>query len=164
MKLVDPFPPTRQAALARIDAVRLDDYARSRNALEGAVTYLSPYITHGLVSLSEVLDRVTAKHPIDAQHKFVFELGWREYFRHVWRFRGAGILNSLHEGLLPDEDYAKILPTDIREAATGVPVIDQAVRTVCGSASSATLQEKLSMGKCYATARASAKAQLSEKG
>ncbi len=42
--------------------------------------------------------------------------------------------------------------------------IDHAVRTVCGSASSASLQEKLSMGKCYATARASAKAQLSEKG
>lgn len=130
MNPLDPFPPTRQAALARIDAVRPEDYARSRNALEGAVTYLSPYITHGLVSLSEVLERVTAQHPLDAQHKLVFELGWRAYFRHVWRFRGAGIFNSLHDGLLPDERYAKILPTDIREAATGVPVIDQAVRTL----------------------------------
>ncbi len=42
--------------------------------------------------------------------------------------------------------------------------INHAVRTVCGSASSASLQDKLSLGKCYATARASAKAQLSEKG
>lgn len=133
MTPLDPFPPTRHAALERIGAVRLDDYALSRNALEGAVSYLSPYITHGLVSLTEVLAHVTAQHPIDAQHKFVFELGWREYFRHVWRFRGAGILKSLHDGLLPDDDYAKILPTDIREAATGVPVIDQAVRTLYGT-------------------------------
>ncbi|NDE33006.1 MAG: deoxyribodipyrimidine photolyase, partial [Betaproteobacteria bacterium] len=49
------FPPTRQAALARLDAVRPNDYARSRNAIDGAVTCLSPYITHGLLSLPEVL-------------------------------------------------------------------------------------------------------------
>jgi deoxyribodipyrimidine photo-lyase len=124
------FPPTRQAALARIDAVRPGDYARSRNAIEGAVTYLSPYITHGLVSLPEVLAGVTARHPLDVQHKFVFELGWREYFRHVWGHRGMGIMDSLHEGVLPDARYASQLPTDIREAVTGVPVIDRAVRSL----------------------------------
>ena len=124
------LPPTRQAALARIDAVRPEDYARSRNAIEGAVTYLSPYITHGLVSLPEVLAGVTARHPLDVQHKFVFELGWREYFRHVWGHRGMGIMDSLHEGVLPDARYASRLPTDIREAATGVPVIDRAVRSL----------------------------------
>lgn len=124
------LPPTRQAALARIDAVRPEDYARSRNAIEGAVTYLSPYITHGLVSLPEVLAGVTARHPLDVQHKFVFELGWREYFRHVWSHRGMGIMDSLHEGVLPDARYASQLPTDIREAVTGVPVIDRAVRSL----------------------------------
>jgi deoxyribodipyrimidine photo-lyase len=124
------FPPTRQAALARIAAVRPNDYARSRNALEGAVTHLSPYITHGLVSLPEVLTGVTSHHPLHAQHKFVFELGWREFFRHVWAYRGAGILQSLHPGVLPDVDYATVLPNDIRQAATGVPVVDMAVRTL----------------------------------
>jgi UrcA family protein len=42
--------------------------------------------------------------------------------------------------------------------------IDYAVRMVCGSAQSGTIQEKLSVEKCSATARASAKAQISEKG
>ena len=128
--MVAQFPATRQAALARIAAVRPNDYARSRNALEGAVTYLSPYITHGLVSLPEVLTGVTTHHPLHAQHKFVFELGWREFFRHVWAYRGAGILQSLHPGVLPDVDYATVLPNDIRQAATGVPVVDMAVRTL----------------------------------
>lgn len=126
----ETFPPTRDAALARVHAVRPIDYARSRNALEGAVTGLSPYITHGLLSVPEVLAGVNAKHALDVQHKFVFELGWREYFRHVWSFRGEGILESLHEGLLPRTNYAALLPADIRQAATGIPVIDQAVRTL----------------------------------
>lgn len=130
MKPLDTFPPTRQAALARIDAVRPGDYARSRNALEGAVTGLSPYITHGLVSLPEVLAGVSARHPLDAQHKFVFELGWREYFRHVWAFRGEEIFQSLRDGLMPEAGYSSLLPADIRQAATGVPVIDMAVRTL----------------------------------
>ena len=130
MTMIDTFPPTRQAALARVSDVRPSDYARSRNALEGAVTGLSPYITHGLVSLPEVLAGVTAKHPLDVQHKFVFELGWREYFRHVWAFRGEEIFESLREGLLPQTSYSALLPADIRQAATRVPVIDMAVRTL----------------------------------
>ena len=130
MMLLDTFPPTREAALSRLSAVRPSDYARSRNAIEGAVTGLSPYITHGLLSLPEVLAGVIAKHSLDVQHKFVFELGWREYFRHVWAFRGEGIFESLREGLLPQAGYSALLPADIRQAATGVPVIDTAVRTL----------------------------------
>jgi len=130
MTMLENFPPTRQAALARVSAVRPGDYARSRNAIGGAVTGLSPYITHGLLSLPEVLAGVTAKHALDVQHKFVFELGWREYFRHVWAFRGEEIFESLREGLLPPTSYAAQLPADIRHAATGVPVIDRAVRTL----------------------------------
>ena len=128
-----PFPPTRQEALNRARAVRAQDYARSRNHLDGAVTRLSPYITHGLISLPEGLACVTSAHALDIQHKFVFELGWREYFRHVWHARGDGILNSLHAGPLPDASYAQTLPADIRHGATGVPVVDQAVRTLYAS-------------------------------
>ncbi|MDE2607595.1 MAG: deoxyribodipyrimidine photolyase [Burkholderiales bacterium] len=126
----DTFAPTRLAALERIDAVRPGDYARTRNALEGAVTCLSPYITHGLVNLREVLAGACARSPLDVQHKLVQELGWREYFRHVWQHRGSGIFDSLHEGVLPEAAYAALVPADVRQAATGVPVIDTAVRTL----------------------------------
>ncbi len=130
MTLHAAFAPTRAAALARIAAVRPADYARSRNAIDGAVTQLSPYITHGLVTLPEVLAGVASRHRLDVQHKFVFELGWREFFRHVWAHRGDGILQSLHRGPLPDDAYAEELPADIRQARTGVPAIDVAVRTL----------------------------------
>ena len=37
------FPPTLEAAHARLDAVDPQAYARSRNYLDGSVTRLSPY-------------------------------------------------------------------------------------------------------------------------
>ena len=124
------FAPTLAAARARIAAVQPEAYARTRNAIDGAVTGLSPYITHGFVTLTDVLAGVAASHTLDMQHKFVFQLGWRAYFRHVWQQRGEGILSSLHEGPVPMESYAAELPDDIRQGWTGVPVVDEAVRTL----------------------------------
>ena len=123
----ETFAPTLAAAQARIAAVQPAAYARTRNALDGAVSKLSPYITHGFVTLADVLAGVAARHALDVRHKLVFELGWRAYFRHVWRHRGEGIFHSLHEGPLPGDDYARVLPADIRQACTGVPVVDEAV-------------------------------------
>ncbi len=128
--MAEIFAPTLSAAQERIAAVRPAAYARTRNALDGAVSNLSPYITHGFVTLPDVLAGVAARHALDVRHKFVYELGWRAYFRHVWQHRGEGILHSLHEGPLPDAAYARELPADIRQGCTGVPVVDQAVRAL----------------------------------
>lgn len=125
----EPFPPTPAAAQARLQAVRPAAYARSRNHLDGAVTRLSPYLTHGLLTLPQVLQAVQQQHgPLPREHKLVFELGWREYFRHVWAHLGDGIFASLHDGVLPDAAYARELPADLLQARTGVPAIDAAVR------------------------------------
>jgi hypothetical protein len=123
MKPLDTFPPTRQAALARIDAVRPSDYARSCNALEGAVTYLSPYITHGLVSLPEVLAGVTARHPLDAQHAsshkpLIEQALWDEVHELMAsRARRTGVLNRKSpewqfplKGLVFGEDGRSMTP------------------------------------------------------
>lgn len=127
---MNTFTPTREAALAQLATVNPEAYARSRNFLEGAVTRLSPYLTHGLLSLREVYTAVHARHPLEPQHKLVFELGWRAYYRHVWAHRGDGILQSLHAGLHPEAAYATTMPADVQEARTGIPAIDLAVRTL----------------------------------
>lgn len=127
------FEPTRDAALARLSAVDPAAYARTRNALHGAVTRLSPYLTHGVLSLREVYETVNARHRLDAQHKFVFELGWRAYWHHAWSHLGDGIHQSIHPGLLPDAAYLPEMPADILEARTGIAAIDLAVRELYAS-------------------------------
>jgi deoxyribodipyrimidine photo-lyase len=122
------FEPTLQAAHARLAAVDAAAYARTRNALDGAVTRLSPYLTHGILSLREVYEAVHTKHPLPAQHKLVFELGWRAYWHHVWSHLGDGVHQPIHTGLLPESAYQPHMPADVLEARTGVPAIDLAVR------------------------------------
>jgi deoxyribodipyrimidine photo-lyase len=122
----DAFEPTPQAAAQRLAAVRKSDYARTRNHLDGAVTKLSPYLTHGFLHVSDALRALR----LPPTHKLAFEFGWREFFHHAWRHDGDAIFTSLHEGPLPDDAYAWELPQDIREGATGVPAIDQTVRAL----------------------------------
>ena len=102
------LPPTRSAALTRIQRVRPAAYARPRNQLDGAVTGLSPYLTHGLVTLPGVLAGVLQQGPLAVQHKLVFELGWREFFRRAWGHEGDRILQSLHPG--PYRGFLRLRP------------------------------------------------------
>jgi deoxyribodipyrimidine photo-lyase len=132
---VNNHPAAPEAAWERIKAVHPAEYARTRNAIEGAVSHLSPYITHGFVSLREVYEGVAQSHNLKQQDKFVFELGWRAYFRHVWQHRGDAIFTSLHSGPLPDHHYSRSVPDDIRQAQTGVNAIDMAIRGLYDSGS-----------------------------
>ncbi len=127
---VDRFEPTPAAALTRLNQVRPREYPDSRNHLRGAVTRLSPYITHGFMTVPDVITSLRARHHLGPRHKLVFELAWREYFRHVWKHEGDGIFASLHQGPLPDDAYTPEVPADVRQARTGLAVIDMAVRTL----------------------------------
>ncbi|MGL4575875.1 MAG: FAD-binding domain-containing protein [Burkholderiaceae bacterium] len=122
----DPrFVPTRAAALDAVRAVDPQRYARTRNFLDGDVTRLSPYITHGLLSVPEVIAIVQSRFKLGWEDKFAFELGWREYFHHVWHHLQDGIWSAQHPA--PSTAYAQAMPQDIRQAATGVPVIDSQI-------------------------------------
>ncbi len=121
------FEPTLAAAHARLRAVRPAAYARTRNHLEGAVTRLSPYITHGFISVGKAIGDIHARTPLAPGHKLVFEFAWRAFFHHVWHHLGDAIFSDLRPAL-PGMNYATALPADLREGRTGVPVIDHAVR------------------------------------
>jgi deoxyribodipyrimidine photo-lyase len=122
------FPATVAAALARIDAIQPQTYARTRNHVEGAVSRLSPYLTHGFVDVSQVIERLSLRCELQPEDKIVFELAWREYFHHLWRHWGEDIFTDRRPP--PASEYAKDMPADVLEGRTGVPVIDQAVRVL----------------------------------
>jgi deoxyribodipyrimidine photo-lyase len=124
------FEPSHLAAQQRLDDIDSAAYARSRNALDGAVTGLSPYFTHGLISLPVAARTIHAGHPLGFDDKLVFEFGWREFFHHVWSHQKNpdAILQDMHGTATWHGKYADTLPLDIRRGCTGVAAIDNAVR------------------------------------
>ena len=124
---LSPLRGGRDAAettLSRIDPRR---YTKSRNHLKGAVTGLSPYIRHGVLSLAEVRDAVFQRiRSRDEGSKLINELGWRDFWQRMWRDLGDGIHDSQEE-LKTGHDpasYARELPEDIREGRTGLACMD----------------------------------------
>ncbi len=130
-----PIRGGRREALRRLGRIHPAAYGTSRNHLEGAVTGLSPYIRHGVLTLAEVrddvfrrlqqdgLDRVTAQR---RGGKLISELGWRDYWQRLWGLWGDGIWDDrepLKTGL-PSGAYAIELPADIREGRTGLACMD----------------------------------------
>ena len=119
----DHFEPTNASLEARLSAIDIAAYGTTRNHLNGKVTQLSPYITHGFISIPELFDRLPELKLVD---KLAFEFGWREFFHHVWSREGERILSDLRPGL-PGVHYADELPGDIRGGRSGLAVIDRAV-------------------------------------
>lgn len=122
------FEPTYAEALRRLDAVHPGEYARTRNLLDGAVTGLSPYLTHGVISLRAAAARVLQKHRLGYDDKLMFEFAWREFFHHVWSRCGEQVLVDMRPAGLWPGSYPTTVPADLREGRTGVPTIDAAVR------------------------------------
>ena len=125
-----------EAALAVIDPAR---YGASRNHLDGAVTGLSPWIRHGVLTLAEVRTAVfawlddhgynTPERRADGQRiagKLINELGWRDYWQRLWQVLGDGIWHDLEPPKTghPAHRYSPELPLDVAEARTGLACID----------------------------------------
>ncbi len=124
------FSPDLHAIQQRLEAIDPYRYAQTRNHLDGAVTQLSPYLTHGLLTVPQVAEFLHRRHRLAVQHKLLYELGWREYFQHVHAHLGDGILSDLHASPLPDMPLLQAVPEDVTTATTGLPVIDCAVQTL----------------------------------
>ena len=142
----------RVAAEAWLAALDPAAYGRSRNHLGGAVTRLSPYLRHGVLSLAEVRDAVFAwldrqgyggpgvapARQLEGQRlaeRLICELGWRDYWQRLWWVLGDRIwsdLEPLKTGI-PASDYAAELPAEIAEARTGLACIDAFAGELLGS-------------------------------
>lgn len=123
----------RAAALDRLDTIDPERYARSRNHVAGAVTGLSPWIRHGCLSLAEIRDAALARvSQVERAEKFVSELAWRAYWRQVHAAVGDAIQNDLEPpaALRRTAPVTDDLPHDVPAAATGMPCMDNFIRTL----------------------------------
>ncbi len=108
-------------------------YGRTRNFLDGAVTCLSPYIRHGILTLDEVRNEALARSEQPARvEKLVQELAWRDYWQRVYARHPERIWNDVepYKTGFGAADYATGLPADIAAGETGVAAIDQFIATL----------------------------------
>ena len=127
---VAPLHGGRAAALVKLATLDAAAYGQTRNHLDGAVSGLSPYIRHGVLTLAEVRDHALRTTRRDKVEKFVNELCWRDYWQRVYRVIGEGVWQDLepYKTGLRASDYALELPDDILLAQTESLCINEMIR------------------------------------
>lgn len=129
----DPYPPTLEEARTRLERIVTQAGSRTRTQHDSAAARLAPYLTHGMLSVPDVILGLEDRGRVRAAEKLVFELAWREYFSHFWSRMGDDVFESRTDPPASIE-YAREMPRDVLTATTGVPAIDMAVRSLyeCG--------------------------------
>lgn len=121
------FPTQIEAILRRIRQLDPVQYAATRNYQDGAVTYLSPYISRGVISTKQVYEHIMALGlPWSKSEKLIQELAWRDYWQQVWVAKGDQIKSDLRHKQDPVSDHG--VPVAIVEAQVGIQVVDHAIQ------------------------------------
>ncbi|MDF0693088.1 FAD-binding domain-containing protein [Aquirufa ecclesiirivi] len=118
------FPASLEAVYHRIDTFDPVTYARTRNFIDGGVSYLSPYLSRGFITVPGVLIRLKNRgFSFSELEKFIQELAWREYYAKTWFRLGDGIFQDIRhpqEGVLHQG-----IPSALVHAQTGIEAIDE---------------------------------------
>ncbi len=123
---LEMFPASYKEILQRIDRIDPVKYAKTRNYMNGAVSYLSPYISRGVISTKLVFDHLIERglHP-ERMEKFIQELAWRDYWQQIWIAKGDAINSDLKRRQEPVTNH--LISKRIIEADTGIEAIDKAI-------------------------------------
>lgn len=122
---------SQQTAKETLDQINPELYCRTRNYLNGAITKLSPFIRHGIITLNEV--RNTALKNVDDPkkiEKFIQELAWRDFWQRLYKSDPTIIWNDIepYKTGFSATDYKNELPEDIKTATTKNHVINQFIK------------------------------------
>jgi len=120
------FPTSYDLIVERINAISPIKYAKTRNFINGDVSYLSPYISRGVISVQQIKKAVLQKgyKPYEIE-KFLQELAWREYYQRVWQEKKEELFADLKQ---PQTDFLHHqIPAAIVDASTGIKVIDDQI-------------------------------------
>ena len=130
---ISPFPTTYAEILQRIRQVQPIKYGKTRNFLNGAVTYLSPYISRGVISTKQVFEYVQHEMPysLSSMEKFIQELAWRDYWQQVWKAKGDLINEDLKNTQEPVLNTG--ISTAVVSANTGIEAIDKGIQKLYNS-------------------------------
>ncbi len=119
------FPTDYGSIINMIKQIDPIKYSKTRNYTNGAVTYLSPYISRGFISTKIVLEHIKMKgYKFFEIETFLKELCWRDYFQRV------GQVKDLNDDIKQPQHpvFNTEVPIKIVKADTGISGIDQAIK------------------------------------
>ena len=120
------FPYNYQDIIQRVTKLKPVQYASNRNFINGSVSYLSPYISRGVISTKFILRTLLDNNYNPAQiEKFIQELAWRDYWQQIWVSKGNLINNDFKKPQFPVAN--KLLSNAIFDANTGITAIDKSI-------------------------------------
>ena len=121
------FPTDIKSIKNRIQQIDPVAYGTSRNYLDGKVTYLSPYISRGVISTRQIADIVLQKeYPSHQVVRFIQELAWRDYYQRIWQQLGDEIFEDIR--VCHSQIRTSHLPKAIADASTGIEAIDKGIK------------------------------------
>jgi deoxyribodipyrimidine photo-lyase len=125
-----PWRGGRAAALARLAAIDPRGYCATRNYGDGAITQLSPYIHHGVLSLNELKEAALKLAPAKEIIPFLQQLAWREYFQRLLHQHPEWLWDDVEDYKTGwnTSDYQTDLSDDILAANTGIACIDYFIK------------------------------------
>lgn len=122
------FPTNLAAVFARIDQFDPKHYARTRNFIQGGVSYLSPYLSRGFITVPQVVARLKSRGiGMDQAEKFIQELAWREFYTRTWFQKGDQIFADIRQPQAGVENEG--IPDAILGARTGIRALDTYLAT-----------------------------------
>jgi len=120
------FETSYESIIEKIDQLDPIAYSQNRNYVDGSVSYLSPYISRGVISTKFIFDRLQAKgFKMMEMGKFAQELAWRDYWQQVWIAK-EDLINEDLKREQPDFNNHEI-PLSIISKNTGIEVIDESI-------------------------------------
>jgi deoxyribodipyrimidine photo-lyase len=125
------FPTDYKSIIERLENIDAEKYAATRNFIDGAVTYLSPYISRGVISLPQVKKQIVENHKPYRVQKLLQELTWREYWQRVWQAVDDKIFTDLKQEQT-NTAHRKMVAA-IENADTGIKVIDESIELLHGT-------------------------------
>ena len=118
------FPTNYEAIIDRVRQLDPIQYGQNRNYINGAVSYLSPYISRGVISTRFVLESMFNRGYSTKQiESFIKELCWRDYFLRVAQHKDVNKnIKQPQYNFLNEEISLAIL-----QGQTGIQGVDQAI-------------------------------------
>ncbi len=123
---IELFPTSFNEIIQRVERIDPLKYGVSRNFIDGAVTYLSPYISRGVISTKYILNHLLLRgYDPSKIEKFIQELAWRDYWQQVWIAKGSAIDADLKSKQEKVSNYG--ISSSLLKGITEIKAIDDAI-------------------------------------